>query len=83
MVAVYFDDKAVGTLRGLYPDAREARLRKVVLEYGPSEKERNVYEPLFGGTAMVKVGAGEESRMVVGNLSQGLERVSCVFASVT
>lgn len=55
MVAVYLDDKSVSTLQSLYPDTREARLRKVVLQYGPSDEERDVYEPLFGGIATVKV----------------------------
>ncbi|CAM9128303.1 unnamed protein product [Choristocarpus tenellus] len=55
MVAVYLDDKSVETLHALYPEARVARLRKVVLQYNPTNEERNMYEPLFGGNATVKV----------------------------
>lgn len=58
MVAVYLDDTSVKQLRDLYPDTLEARMRKVVLEYGPSDEGRAAYEPLFGKTATVKVGRG-------------------------
>lgn len=71
MIAVYLDDNSVKQLRDLYPDALESRMRKVVLEYGPSDEGRASYESLFGKTATVKVGQAWSSDRFVFDGSSG------------
>ncbi|CAM9364431.1 unnamed protein product, partial [Discosporangium mesarthrocarpum] len=74
MVAVYLDDKSVETLQALYPNTRVSRLRKVVLQYNPTDEERHVYEPLFDGNATVKVlgeASSVSSRALVASVSFG------------
>lgn len=55
MVAVYLDEKSVDKLHEHYPGTILGRMRKVVIQYGPSDKERDLYAPHFGGLATVKV----------------------------
>lgn len=55
MVAVYLDDTSVDKLRAHFPEARDGQLRKVVLQYGPSASEREMYRHLFSGKAEVTV----------------------------
>ncbi|CAM9831673.1 unnamed protein product [Ectocarpus sp. 12 AP-2014] len=43
-----------------YPGTKPGRLRKVVIEYDPSDEQRRLYEPRFGGSATVKL-TGEAS----------------------
>ncbi|CAM9241610.1 unnamed protein product [Ectocarpus fasciculatus] len=55
MVAVYLDDSSVEKLQMEYPGTKPGRLRKVVIEYDPSDEQRGLYEPHFGGSATVKL----------------------------
>ncbi|CBJ32672.1 expressed unknown protein [Ectocarpus siliculosus] len=55
MVAVYLDDSSIEKLQMEYPGTKPGRLRKVVIEYDPSDEQRGLYEPRFGGSATVKV----------------------------
>ena len=55
MVAVYLDQPSVDKLKAQYPEARDGQLRKVVLQYGPSASEREMYRHLFSGRAEVAV----------------------------
>lgn len=55
MVAVYLDNASVNKLAQEYPGTNPGRLRKVVIQYNPSEEERSVYEAHFGGLATVEV----------------------------
>lgn len=55
MVAVYLDQPSVKKLQEKYPETAVARLRKVVIQYDPSDKQRGSYEPHFGGLATVQV----------------------------
>lgn len=58
MVAVYLDDSSVEKLQMEYPGTKPGRLRKVVIEYDPSDEQRGLYEPRFGSSATVKVRLG-------------------------
>ncbi|CAN0463928.1 unnamed protein product [Ectocarpus sp. 12 AP-2014] len=60
MVAVYLDDSSIEKLQMEYPGTKPGRLRKVVIEYDPSDEQRILYEPRFGGSATVKL-TGEAS----------------------
>lgn len=55
MVAVYLDHASVEKLTQEYPGASPDRLRKVVIQYNPSEDQRGLYEPHFGSLATVQV----------------------------
>lgn len=55
MVAVFLDESSVEKLKAHFPEARDGQLRKVVVQYGPSASERQMYRHLFGGTAEVTV----------------------------
>ncbi|CAM9783695.1 unnamed protein product, partial [Laminaria digitata] len=55
MVAVYLDQASVKKLEEKYPETAVARLQKVVIQYDPSEKQRGLYEPHFGGLATVQL----------------------------
>lgn len=55
MVAVYLDNDSVEKLHQEYPGTNPGRLRKVVIQYNPSEDQRSLYERHFGGLATVKV----------------------------
>ena len=61
MVAVYLDNASVEKLHREYPGTKPGRLRKVVVQYNPSETERGGYEEHFGGLATVKVKLEEVS----------------------
>lgn len=55
MVAVYLDEPSVQKLRAHFPEARDGQLRRVVLQYGPSASEREMYRHLFNKKAQVTV----------------------------
>ena len=55
MVAVYLDETSVEKLHREYPGTSQGRLRKVVLQYNPTDEQRGLYEPHFGGLATVQV----------------------------
>lgn len=55
MIAVFLDESSVDRLKAHFPEAREGQLRKVVLQYGPSATERQIYQHLFSGRAEVTV----------------------------
>ena len=55
MVAVFLDESSVDKLKAHFPEARDGQLRKVIIQYGPSTSERQMYRHLFGGTAEVTV----------------------------
>lgn len=55
MVAVFLDESSVDKLKAHFPEARDGQLRKVVVQYGPSASERQMYRHLFGGAAEVTV----------------------------
>ena len=55
MVAVFLDQPSVDKLKAQYPEARDGQLRKVVLQYGPSASEREMYRHLFSSQAEVTV----------------------------
>lgn len=55
MVAVYLDEKSVDKLHEHYPGIILGRLRKVVIQYNPSDKDRDLYAPHFGSLTTVKV----------------------------
>ena len=55
MVAVYLDESSVEKLHQEYPGTSRGRLRKVVLQYNPTDAQRGIYEPHFGGMATVQV----------------------------
>lgn len=55
MIAVWLDEPSVATLKAKYPEARDGQLRKVVIQYGPSALERQMYRHLFSGEAEVTV----------------------------
>lgn len=55
MVAVYLDEASVEKLHREYPGTSRGRLRKVVIQYGPSDEQRSLYDGQFGGLATVKV----------------------------
>lgn len=72
MVAVYLDNNSVEKLSKEFPGITRGRLRKVVVQYNPSDEERRVYEPYFGGLATVKVsGSKETSAEIVHMGTQG------------
>lgn len=58
MVAVFLDEPSVEKLKAHFPEARDGQLRKVVLQYGPSASERQMYRHLFSRTAEVTVRRG-------------------------
>lgn len=55
MIAVFLDKPSVDKLKAHFPEARDGQLRKVVLQYGPSASEREMYRHLFSGEAEVTV----------------------------
>ncbi|CAM9329238.1 unnamed protein product [Laminaria digitata] len=55
MVAVFLDQSSVDKLKAQYPEARDGQLRKVVVQYGPSASEREMYRHLFSSRAEVTV----------------------------
>lgn len=55
MVAVYLDHASVEKLTKEYPGTNPGRLRKVVVQYNPSEDERGLYETHYGSLATIKV----------------------------
>lgn len=58
MVAVFLDEPSVDKLRAHFPEARDGQLRRVVLQYGPSASEREMYRHLFSRKAVVTVRRG-------------------------
>lgn len=63
MVAVFLDASSVDKLKAHFPEARDGQLRKVVIQYGPSASERQMYRHLFGGAAEVTVRKGYLSEL--------------------